>query len=295
MAVPAMIVAAAMVTVGCGSDDSSGGSASGSSGGGKKIKITYIPGLTGNPFYSTVACGAKSVAAKNNVDFSVQGAPEFDVAKQTAVVNALVARKPDAIMISHTDPKAMIPPLKAAKDAGIKIMTIDGDLADTSIGVSNIQSNNLEGGRLAGERMAELIGEKGTVIAIDNDPGFPISEQRVEGFKKAIEQYPDIKYLGVKYSHNEVANAANIVSTTAGANPDLAGVYTAETNNTEGAITGVREAGKEGRIKIVGYDTSDPIVEALRDGKLDGAIVQYPFGEGMKGVETLANAIDGKD
>src|SRR3954468_18180232 len=104
MAVPAMIVAAAMVPVGCGSDDSSGGSSSGSSGSGQKIKIVYIPGLTGKPFYSTVACGAKAVAAKNNVDCSVQGSPEFDVAKQTAVVNAVVAKKPDAIMISHTDP-----------------------------------------------------------------------------------------------------------------------------------------------------------------------------------------------
>ena len=295
MAVPAMIVAAAMVTVGCGSDDSSGGSASGSSGGGGKTKIVYIPGLTGNPFYSTVACGAKSVAAKNNVDFSVQGSPEFDVAKQTAVVNAVVAKKPDAIMISHTDPKAMIPPLKQAKDAGIKIMTIDGDLADTSIAVSNVQSNNLEGGRLAGEQMAKLIGGKGRVRTIDNAPGFPISEQRVKGFKDAIAKFPGIEYLGVKYSHNDVAKAANIVSTTAGSNPDLSGVYTAETNNTEGAITGVREAGKEGKIHIVGYDTSDPIVQALHDGKLEGNIVQYPFGEGQMGVETLVKAVKGED
>src|SRR4051812_4909221 len=191
MAVPVVIVAAAMVTVGCGSDNSGGSSSSSSSssGSGKKMKIVYIPGLTGNPFYSTVACGAKSVAAKNNVDFSVQGSPEFDVPKQTAVVNAVVAQKPDAIMISHTDPKAMIPPLKAATDAGIKVMTIDGDLADTSIAVSNVQSNNLEGGRLAGERMAKLIGGKGSVIIIDNDPGFPISEQRREGFINAIKKY----------------------------------------------------------------------------------------------------------
>src|SRR3954470_8904316 len=186
MAVPAMIVAAAMVTVGCGSDDSSGGSSSSSSGSGKKIKIVYIPGLTGNPFYSTVACGAKSVAAKNNVDFSVQGAPEWNVAKQTAIVNAIISKKPDAIMISHNDPKAMIVPLKRAESAGIKVMTIDGDLADTSIAVSNIQSDNLEGGRLAGERMAKLIGGKGTVVSIDNDPGFPISEARIKGFDEAI-------------------------------------------------------------------------------------------------------------
>jgi ribose transport system substrate-binding protein len=223
----------------------------------------------------------------------VQGAPEWNVAKQTAIVNALITKKPDAIMISHNDPKAMIVPLKRAEAAGIKIMTIDGDLADTSVAVSNIQSDNVQGGRLAGERMAKLMGGKGSVVIIDNDPGFPISEQRVQGFKEAIAKYPGIKNLGVKYSHNEVAEAANIVSTTAGSNPDLKGVYAAETNNTEGAITGVREAKKQGAINIVGYDTSDPIVQALRDGKVQGVIVQYPFGEGQKGIETLAKAVDG--
>jgi len=290
-ALAAVIAGAAIIVAGCGGDDE--GSASSGGGQGEKKSIVYVPGLTGNPFYSTVACGAKSVAAKHNVDLSVQGAPEWNVAKQTAIVNALITKKPDAIMISHNDPKAMIVPLKRAEAAGIKIMTIDGDLADTSIAVSNIQSDNLEGGRLAGERMAELIGGKGTVVAIDNDPGFPISEARVQGFKEAIAKHPGIKYLGVKYSHNEVAEAANIVSTTAGSNPDLVGVYAAETNNTEGSITGVREAQKEGKIKIVGYDTSDPIVEALRAGKVHGLIVQYPFGEGQKGVETLVKAIDG--
>ncbi len=293
-ALAAAIAAAAVFVVACGGDD--GGSGSASSGGGgsaSKKSIVYVPGLTGNPFYSTVACGAKSVASKNNVDFSVQGAPEWNVAKQTAIVNAIIAKKPDAIMISHNDPKAMIVPLKRAESAGIKVMTIDGDLADTSIAVANIQSDNLEGGRLAGERMAKLIGGKGTVVSIDNDPGFPISEARVKGFNDAIAKYPDIKNLGVKYSHNEVAEAANIVSTTAGSNPDLAGVYAAETNNTEGAITGVREAKKEGKISIVGYDTSDPIVAALREGKVQGVIVQYPYGEGQKGIETLVKAIDG--
>jgi ribose transport system substrate-binding protein len=289
----AVIAAAALTVAACGGDDGKSTSGAASTGSGEKKSIVYVPGLTGNPFYSTVACGAKSAAAKNNVSFSVQGAPEWNVAKQTAIVNALITKKPDAIMISHNDPKAMIVPLKRAEAAGIKIMTIDGDLADTSVAVSNIQSNNLEGGRLAGERMAKLMGGKGSVVAIDNDPGFPISEQRVQGFKEAIAKYPGIKYLGVKYSHNEVAEAANIVSTTAGSNADLAGVYAAETNNTEGAITGVREAQKEGKISIVGYDTSDPIVEALRAGKVQGVIVQYPFGEGQKGVETLVKAVDG--
>ena len=90
-ALVAALAVAAVSVAACGGDDKSSGSASSGGTSGDKKTIVYVPGLTGNPFYSTVACGAKSVAAKNNVDFSVQGAPEFDVAKQTAVVNALVA------------------------------------------------------------------------------------------------------------------------------------------------------------------------------------------------------------
>src|ERR1700730_2467164 len=124
-----------MLIAGCGGASSSNSSGSSSS---STKKVVYIPGLTGNPFYTTAACGAMSVASKLNVNFSVQGAPQFDVAQQTATVNAVVTTKPDAIMISHTDPKGMIAPLKQAEASGIKVVLIDGDLADTSFGVTNI-------------------------------------------------------------------------------------------------------------------------------------------------------------
>jgi ribose transport system substrate-binding protein len=283
------------VVVGCGSSDDSGSSTSGGSGsGGKAKKVVYVPGLTGNPFYSTVACGARSVAERYDVDFSVQGASTFDVARQTEIVNALTASRPDAIMISITDPKAMIAPLAQAKANGIKIIGIDGDLVDESIMVTNIQSSGEEGGKIAAQNLARLIGERGSVIAIDNSPGSLVAGARQRGFEDEIRNYPGIKYLGVKYSGNATARAASIVSTTATSNPDLAGVYTLETNNTEGALTGLREAGKTGKVRVIGYDTSPPIEKALADGTLDGTIVQYPFGEGVQGIESAVKAIDGE-
>jgi ribose transport system substrate-binding protein len=278
--------------VGCGGDDGGSGNAS-ASGGGKTKKVVYVQGISGNPFYTTVACGAADQAKKSGVDFSFQGASEFDVTKQTQIVNALTASKPDAIMISITDPKAMIPPLAQAKAAGIKIIAIDGDLSDESIMATNIQSNGVVGGRLAGERLAKLIGGRGTVVAIDNQPGSIVSQARADGFSEAIKKYPGIKFLGVKYSDNSTAKAATIVSTTATSNKDLKGVYTLETNNTEGAITGLREAKKTGQVKLVGYDTSDPIVKALQDGTLDGTVVQYPYGEGQMGIKSAVAAVDG--
>ena len=275
---------------------SSGDSSSSSDGGsGSKLgKVVYIPGLTGNPFYNTVSCGAKAEAKKLGVGYDYQGDSTFGVAEQTKVVNAVVASKPGAIMISITDPTAMVGPLTAAKNAGIKIIGIDGDLNDKSVMTTNIQSDGVKGGELAGDALAKAVGEKGTVLIIDNATGSVVSKARTDGFKQAIAKYPNMKVLPIQYSANDVSKAASIVSTTAGTNSDLVGVFGAETNNTQGALTGVREAGKSGQVKVVGYDTSDPIVAALKDGSLAGTVVQYPRGEGETGVKSAVAAMQGK-
>jgi ribose transport system substrate-binding protein len=260
----------------------------------KGKSIVYIPGLTGVPFYTTVSCGAAAEAKALGMKYSYQGSPTFAVSNQTTVVNAVLATKPAAIMISLTDPQAMIAPLVAAQKQGVKIVAIDGDLNDKSVLVTDIESNGVKGGYLAGMQLAKLIGGKGSVLAIDNAAGSPVSEERSNGFAQAIKKYPKIKYLGIKYSNNETAQAASIASTTSTTNSSLAGIFSLETNNTEGAITGLRESGKTGKVKLVGYDSSAPIVAALKDGALQGDVVQYPLLEGKLGVEAAAAAITGK-
>jgi len=284
---------ALVLAAGCSSSKNSS-SAGASAGSAKLGKIVYIPGLTGNPFYNTVSCGASTEAKKLGVDYSYQGASTFDVALQTKILNAVVATKPGAIMISITDPTAMIAPLTAAKRAGIKIIGIDGDLNDKSIMTTNIQADGEKGGELAGDALAKAVGEKGSVIAIDNATGSVVSKARTDGFQKAIAKYPNMKFLGIQYSANDISKAASIVSTTAATNSDLVGVFGAETNNTQGALTGVRESGKTGKVKVVGFDTSDPIVAALKDGSLTGTVVQYPRGEGATGVQSAVDAMQGK-
>ncbi|MDQ2802311.1 MAG: substrate-binding domain-containing protein, partial [Pseudomonadota bacterium] len=76
--------------------------------------------------------------------------------------------------------------------------------------------------------------------------------------------------------------------------PDLAGIFTITTNNTEGAATGVREADHVGKVKIVGFDTSDPIVEDIRQGIVSADVVQFPYRVGQLGVELMNDALNGK-
>jgi ribose transport system substrate-binding protein len=260
----------------------------------KDIHITYIQGLTGNPFYSSVACGGIEAAKRLGVTFDAQGPQQYQAAMQMRVLDAVIASKPDGILFTADDPVALTPTLQQAKDMGIKILSIDGDIKDMSVAISNIQSNNYDGGRQAGEALAKLLGGKGEVMALMNSPAANVSQDRLHGFVDAIAKFPGITFLGPQYSNNQTAKAASIITATVAAHPDLAGVFTITTNNTEGAATGVREAQREGKIKIVGYDTSDPIVEAIRKGIVSADIVQYPFGVGQLGVETMVAAINGK-
>jgi len=260
----------------------------------KPYKIVYIQGVTGNPFYMSVTCGGAEAAKRLGVAFDAQGPQQYTPALQMRVLDAVIAGRPDGILFTADDPVALTATLLEAKERGIKILSIDGDVKDMSVAVANIQSDNFDGGAQAAKQLAELIGDKGEVMALMNSPAANVAQQRLQGFQEEIAKYPGISFLGVQYSNNQTAKAASIITSTVAAHPDLAGVFTITTNNTEGAATGVREAQREGKIKIVGFDTSDPIVEAVRKGVVAADIVQYPYRVGQLGVEMMVDALRGK-
>ena len=260
----------------------------------KPYRITFIQSLAGNPFYQTVACGAAEAAKRLGVTLDVQAPAQFQAALQLRTLDAVIASKPDGILFAATDPVALNPTLLEAKAQGIKILSIDGNVADLSIAVGNVQSDNFDGGKQAALRLADLIGDKGVVMAMMNTPAASVSHQRLDGFEAEIAKHPNITYLGVQFSANQTSRAASIVSSTIAAHPDLSGIFTITTNNTEGAATGVREAEKIGQVKIVGFDTSDPIVDAIRAGTVSADVVQYPYQVGQLGLQMMVDALNGK-
>src|SRR6185503_18048485 len=161
----------AVVAVGCGDDDDGGGgTASGGDGGGKNYKMTLIAGVKGDEFYITMNCGAQEKAKELGVSLDFQGPDQFDAAQQTPIVDAVAAKSPDAILIAPTDTKALFAPITAAA-ANSKIVLVDTTLEDPSMAVSQIASDNLEGGKTAGTTLLDLIGGKGKVMVVNVKPG----------------------------------------------------------------------------------------------------------------------------
>src|SRR5215213_3895580 len=204
-----LLCAALMLAVAaCGSDSDSGGGG-GSSSGKKNYKMTLIAGVKGDEFYITMNCGAQAEAKKQGVTLDFQGPDQFDATLQTPIVNGVIAKKPDAILIAPTDAKAMYVPIKQAADAGIKIVLVDTTLEQPDLAVSQIASDNEAGGSEAAKALGELIGGEGKVFVNNVKPGISTTDARAQGFEDEANSL-GLDYVGMEYNADDPAKAAAI-------------------------------------------------------------------------------------
>jgi ribose transport system substrate-binding protein len=171
---------------------------------------------------------------------------------------------------------------------------VDTTLADPSMAVSQIASDNEAGGKTAAETLLDLIGGKGKVMVVNVKPGISTTDLRGKGFEDAVKGKPGVEYLGQEYSQDDPAKAAAIVTATLAKHPDLKGIFATNLFSAEGSASGLRQAGKLGDVKIVGFDAGPKQVQDLKDGLVQALIAQKPADIGAQGVEQAYNALEGK-
>jgi ribose transport system substrate-binding protein len=125
------------------------------------------------------------------------------------------------------------------------------------------------------------------------DPGISTTDARVKGFEEAAKADPSFKYLGVQYSHDDPATAANIMGSALQKDPDIVGVFGTNLYSAEGTATGVRQAGKQAQVKIVGFDAGPNQVKDLKQGTVQALVAQEPGMIGQYGVDAAVTALKG--
>ena len=260
----------------------------------KSFTIALIPGLTTDPFYITMHQGAEAAAKALGVTLMFQGAPEFNATLQVPVLDAVIARHPDAILIAPTDTRELVEPLRKAVDAGIPVITVDTYIGNghyqTGFGnadfpLSYIASDNVLGGEIAARALAEAIGGTGKVYVSNVKPGISTTDQREQGFKEEMKaHFPHITVLATQFNNDDANTAASQLQAVLARNPDLAGVFGANLFSALGAANGVKAAGKLGKIKVVAFDAPPAIVGDLKSGLVSIAIAQHPAEIGWFGV-----------
>ncbi|GGP24359.1 ABC transporter substrate-binding protein [Silvimonas amylolytica] len=267
-----------------------------------KPVIALLPGVV-DPFYFTMHRGAEKAAKEEGVELLFQVPKSWNTTEQVPILKAFIAKKPDVLLVSPVDKQQLIQPLKEAADAGIKVITVDtyiGDgkyqtgKGDADFPLSYIASDNTEGGRIAARALAKAIGDKGEVYCEDNKPGISSTDARVDGFLEEMKKHPNIKVLDTQYNEDDANKAAAHIAAILARNPNLAGVFGANTFSGKGAAEGVKKAGKSGKIKVVVFDAVPGIDQDIKSGLVDIAIAQKPAEMGYYGVKYGADAARGK-
>ncbi len=260
----------------------------------KEFTIALVPGLTTDAFYITMQKGAQAAADALGVELVFQGAPDFNPVTQVPVLDAVIARAPDAILIAPTDTTQLIEPLRKAHDAGIPVITVDTFVGsgiyqtgagDADFPLAYIASDNVLGGRMAARALAAAIGGEGKVFVSNVKPGISTTDQREEGFKAEMaENFPNVTVLETQFNENDANKAASQLQGVFARDADLKGVFGANLFSALGAANGVQQAGQTGTIKVVAFDAPGSIVDNLKTGLVDVAIAQHPAEIGYYGV-----------
>jgi ribose transport system substrate-binding protein len=250
-------------------------------------------------YWQIVLAGARKAGQDLNVKVPELGAQsEADINGQISILENAVAENPAAVVISPTQFAALGKPIdEAAKK--VKVIGIDS-AADSKAFTSFLTTDNVKGGRVAADAMAEAIKAtygkaEGEVALITSLPGVGSLDQRAKGFKAELaEKYPGLKLIADKVADGQATTGLNIMTDLITANPDLRGVFASNLIMAQGAGQAVAENKMQDKIKLIGFDNDDKLVKLLEQGVIYALVVQDPYRMGYDGIKTALAASKGQ-
>ncbi|GBF76819.1 LacI family transcriptional regulator [Paenibacillus sp. 598K] len=271
---------------------------SGDSGTAKPTEKIYVPLISKgfqHQFWQAVKMGAERAATEYGVEITFEGPEtESQVDKQLEMLQVALDKKPSAIGLAALDSQASIPLLQRAQDAGIPIIAFDSGV-DSDIPISLVTTDNVAAAGSAADKMAELIGGEGEVAIIVHDQTSRTGIDRRDGFVQRIEEaHPNIKIVDIQYGGGDHLKSTDLAKAIIQAYPNLKGFFGANEGSAIGILNAVTELKAEGDITIIGYDSGQAQLDAIRSGLMAGAISQNPVGIGYETVKAAVAAARGE-
>ena len=286
--------------MGCGeggSNEEQGGDDKGNSKGTIGVSVLTL----GNPFFSVIAEGVRAEAAKHGYDVVVVDG-DRDVQKQANQIDDFIIKGVDAIILNPCDRQSIGPAIQKANKAGVPVFTCDLKcVAEGAEVVSHVGSDNLQGGKLAGEAMIEALGSEGGEVLVVHFPQANSCQLRVQGFEEVVGKYNQ----GLTANRIEIVaqldgggvrdEGYKVTEDTLQAHPDLRGIFAINDPSGLGARAALEKAGKQDQVVIVAFDGQPEGKQAIKDGKIFADPIQFPDLIGKKTVELMMEYFAGNE
>lgn len=279
-----------MIVTGCSMEPPEWAKESSDKGRNSTVKVGLSISTLNNPFFVNLKKGAEKKAKELGMELIVVDA-QNDAAKQTNDVEDLIQKGADVIVINPTDSDAVASAVSAANAASIPVITVDR-MAKSGEVVSHIASDNVEGGKMAGNYIRELVGEGANVAELEGIPGSSAARERGEGFHKAAEG--TLQVVAKQAADFDRAKGLSVMENILQANSNIQAVFAHNDEMALGAIEALKSAGKTD-VAVVGFDATEDAVKAVSDGRLAATVAQKPERIGEKAMETAKRVSEKKE
>jgi len=266
-----------------------------------RLNIAVIPKGTSHVFWQSIHAGAIKAARELDVDIVWRGPlREDDRDAQVTEVEGFVSRGASGIVLAPLDDSALVAPVSNAMARKIPVVIFDSGLKGDDY-VSFVATDNRKGGRLGGEHLVKALGGKGKVVLLRHAEGHDSTNQREEGFLEAMRAAPGIEVVSSnQYGGVDVEEAYKKSEALLSRykRPDgslgVDGVFTPNESSTFAMLRVLQASGWAGKVKFVGFDSSDNLVAALRKGDIEALVLQDPVRMGYLGVKTMVGHLRGQ-
>lgn len=258
-------------------------------------RIAVIPKATTHVFWQSVRAGAQKAGAEAGVRIFWNGPErESDREKQIQIVEDFIVQKVSGIVLAPNDSKALVPLVEKVFARNIPCAIIDSDI-DTEKYVCFAATDNYKGGVIAARRMGEILKGKGKIIVVRYMPGSASTTNRENGFIDAIKkEFPEIKIVDTQYGKDTRETALQATEDMLTRNADLDGLYACNASTSAGALRALESQGRARKIKMIGFDADEMLIDGLKAGVIDSLVVQNPYKMGYEGVRAVIDKLDGK-
>ncbi|MGH8827295.1 MAG: substrate-binding domain-containing protein [Jiangellaceae bacterium] len=285
-----MVAATALALTACGADEGSGDGDTNGGGSSSDASIGLAVSTLNNPFFVSLRDGAQAAADEAGVELTVTDARD-DATQQADQVQNFQTQQLDAVLINPVDSDAAGPIVSPLVAAGTPVVAVDRAVNGAEVNAF-VASDNVEGGRLAADALAEAIGEQGKIIVLQGVAGTSASRERGQGFAEGIEAYSDIEVVATQPADFDRAQGLDVATNLLQANPDVVGIFAENDEMALGAIQALGDrAGSD--VFVVGFDGTDDGIAAIEAGTMHASIAQQPEELGRSAVEAALALLDG--
>jgi len=261
--------------------------------GNSPYKLAYMQVFPDNPFWVTMKEAVEARAAEDGVTVDTFALPTASgVAEQVSQMETAVTQQYDGIILGTVDAAGIVPGLEAANNAGIPAIAVDTAPAGGDF-IGLVQTDNVAASRLAGEFIAEQIGGAGKVLNLQGDLANQTGQARNEGLHEALDAHPDIQVIdqsAMWLGPNGLSITENILTS----DPDIVAIFAANDPPALGAIQALKAAGRDD-VVVVGFDGTEPGLQAIKDGDMAADVLQFPDAMGIIGVDLIVRHLNGED